>query len=110
MGVLTRKTFIEGASAFALTFGRRMFAAPSGWIPPKKPNLVFGVLADTHLRISRDGGYDGRKWPDKYLVAALKYFRSQNRLCRRTQGDSRVGFRRICSCEQEGLYHQLPLT
>ena len=78
MSVLTRKTFIEGASAFALTFGRRMFAAPSGWIPPQKPNLVFGVLADTHLRISRDGGYDGRKWPDKYLVAALKYFRSQN--------------------------------
>ena len=78
MSVLTRKTFIEGASAFALTFGRRMFAAPSGWIPPKKPNLVFGVLADTHLRISRDGGYDGRKWPDKYLVSALEYFRAQN--------------------------------
>ena len=27
MSVLTRKAFIEGASAFALTFGRRMFAA-----------------------------------------------------------------------------------
>ena len=78
MSVLTRKTFIEGASAFALTFGRRMFAAPSGWIPPKKPNLVFGVLADTHLRISRDGGYDGIKWPDRYLVAELEYFKSQN--------------------------------
>ncbi len=78
MSVLTRKTFIEGASAFALTFGRRMFAAPSGWIPPKKPNLVFGVLADTHLRISRDGGYDGKNWPDKYLVSALEYFRAQN--------------------------------
>ena len=34
----------------------------------------------------------------------------QNRLCRRTQGDSRVGFQRICSCEGEGLDHQLPLT
>ena len=78
---ITRREFVQGAFAslgIGMMGGRRMFAAPPGWIPPKKPNLVFGVLADTHLRISRDGGYDGRKWPDKYLVAALKYFRAQN--------------------------------
>ena len=66
-----------GAAAFGLG-GWRLFAAPPGWKPHGNPNIVFGVLADTHLRISRSGGYDGRNWPDKYLVAALEHFRAQN--------------------------------
>ena len=68
---------MSGAAAFGLG-GWRLFAAPPGWKPHSNPNIVFGVLADTHLRISRSGGYDGRNWPDKYLVAALEHFRAQN--------------------------------
>ena len=75
---LDRKDFLKYGAMFVLLGGRRLFAAPSGWVPHTKPNIVFGVLADTHLRISRDGGYDGRNWPDKYLVSALEYFRAQN--------------------------------
>ena len=74
----SRREFLSGALALGGLGGWRLFAAPPGWKPHGKPNIVFGVLADTHLRISRDGGYDGRNWPDKYLVAALEYFRAQN--------------------------------
>ena len=76
MGI-SRREFLSGAAAFGLG-GWRLFAAPPGWKPHSNPNIVFGVLADTHLRISRSGGYDGRNWPDKYLVAALEHFRAQN--------------------------------
>ena len=74
---ISRREFLFGAAAFGLG-GWRLFAAPPGWKPHSNPNIVFGVLADTHLRISRSGGYDGRNWPDKYLVAALEHFRAQN--------------------------------
>ena len=74
---ISRREFLSGAAAFGLG-GWRLFAAPPGWKPHSNPNIVFGVLADTHLRISRSGGYDGRNWPDKYLVAALEHFRAQN--------------------------------
>ena len=73
----SRREFLSGAAAFGFG-GWRLFAAPPGWKPHSNPNIVFGVLADTHLRISRSGGYDGRNWPDKYLVAALEHFRAQN--------------------------------
>ncbi|MBO7684080.1 MAG: metallophosphoesterase, partial [Kiritimatiellae bacterium] len=46
--------------------------------PPRVQRLAFGVLADTHLRVSRAGGYDGRNWPDRYLSAALRFFRDSN--------------------------------
>ena len=75
---ISRREFLSGALAFGGLGGWRLFAAPPGWKPHGNPNIVFGVLADTHLRISRDGGYDGRNWPDKYLVAALEYFWAQN--------------------------------
>ena len=74
---ISRREFLSGAAAFGLG-GWRLFAAPAGWKHGGKPNIVFGVLADTHLRISRSGGYDGRNWPNKYLVAALEHFRAQN--------------------------------
>ena len=77
MASLTRRDFLSGAAAFGLG-GWRLFAAPLGWKPSKEPNIVFGVLADTHLRISRAGGYDAQFWPDTYLVAALKHFKEQN--------------------------------
>ena len=77
----TRLGFIQGALAslsFGTLFGGRLFAAPPGWKHGGKPNLVFGVLADTHLRTSVKGNGHGANWPDKHLVAALEHFRAQD--------------------------------
>ena len=75
----TRLGFIQGALAslsFGTLFGGRLFAAPPGWKHGGKPNLVFGVLADTHFRT--DGEWRRGLKSDKFFVAALKYFRSQD--------------------------------
>ena len=76
---MTRRDFI-GNALVALGFsalpGGFLFAAPEGWKPDKKPNLVFGAISDTHLR-TRHGpsGKPGHNWPDKYFAAALEYFK-----------------------------------
>ncbi len=77
---VSRAGFLKSLfSAFgAYACGGRMFAAPPGWTSPKAPRLVFGVVSDTHLRTSANGKGRGKYWPDKYLVAAFKYFREQN--------------------------------
>ena len=72
---MTRLGFLKG---FAAMFGARLFAAPPGWTPPGKPNLVFGVVSDTHLRTTADGKYSTKYWSDKWLVAALCCFRDNN--------------------------------
>lgn len=72
---MTRLGFLKG---FAAMFGARLFAAPPGWTPPGKPNLVFGVVSDTHLRTTADGKYSTKYWSDKWLVAALRCFRDNN--------------------------------
>ena len=66
---------IGGAAAFGLG-GWRLFAAPPGWKPHGNPNIVFGVLADTHFRM--DSEWRRGIKTDRFLVAALEYFRSQN--------------------------------
>lgn len=48
---VSRREFLAGAAAFALG-GWRLFAAPPGWKHGGKPNLILGVLADTHLQPS----------------------------------------------------------
>ena len=53
-----------------------MFAAPSGWKHGGKPNLVFGVLSDTHFRT--DSFWRRGSKSDKYFVAALECFRDMN--------------------------------
>ena len=75
---MTRREFLASASAFGLG-GWRLYAAPPGWKHGGKPNLVFGVVSDTHLR-TRHGpsGKIGHNWPDKYFAAALEYFKSRN--------------------------------
>ena len=77
---ISRSGFLKGLfSAFgSCACGGRIFAAPPGWTPPKSPRLVFGAVSDTHLRTSANGKGRGKYWPDKYLVAAFKYFRDQN--------------------------------
>ena len=57
--------------------GWRLFAAPLGWKPDKEPNLVFGVISDTHVRANRKGTFAGDS-PRRYLDAALGYFCRQN--------------------------------
>ena len=71
----TRAGFLKGLAA---AFGARLFAAPPGWMPSGKPNLVFGVVSDTHLRTTADGKYSTKYWSDKWLVAALRCFRDNN--------------------------------
>ena len=76
--IMTRRDFIGNALAalgFSALPGGFLFAAPEGWKPGKRPNLVFGVISDTHLRTSVKGEGPGANWPDKYFSAALKYFK-----------------------------------
>ena len=79
---VSRLGFIRGILAsmgVGALGGGRLFAAPSGWTPPKNANLVFGVVSDTHLRTTYGpSGRPGRRWPHKYFAAALAYFREQN--------------------------------
>ena len=75
---ITRREFLFGATAFGLG-GWRLFAVPPGWKPPRNPNLVFGVISDTHLRTEAGpSGKPGRNWPDKYFAAALEHFKKQD--------------------------------
>ena len=73
----SRREFVSGASAFALGAGR-IFAVPPGWKPAKKPNLVLGVISDTHIRTMPTSGRIDREWSDKYLFKALTHFRDEN--------------------------------
>ena len=74
---VSRQDFLRGIAAslgLGAFGGWRIFAAPPGWKPPHKPNLVFGVISDTHLRTTANGNYSKGYWSDKWLVAALKCF------------------------------------
>ncbi len=75
---MTRRDFIGKAFAalgFTALPGGFLFAAPKGWRHAGTPNLVFGVLSDTHLRTAHKGERLGTNWPDKYFVAALNHFK-----------------------------------
>ena len=74
--ITSRREFLSGASAFALG-GTQLFAAPSGWKSSRKPNLVFGVISDTHLQATRSGQPSGYA-PHKYFITALEHFRKAN--------------------------------
>ena len=80
MGV-TRLEFIKGALVslgFGAFGGRRLFAAPLGWKHGGTPNVVFGVVSDTHLRTGVKSENPGANWPDRYFAAALRYFKECN--------------------------------
>ena len=95
MGV-NRREFLKDSLAYLMSAANRasggyrsalgfialpggLFAAPAGWKPKKKPNLVFGVLADTHMRCHYDGvrfyEHNGWTYGDAAVVIALKYFK-----------------------------------
>lgn len=76
---VSRRGFIKGSLASlasASVGGLRVFAAPPGWKPAPKPNIVFGVLSDTHLQTGWDGITPHRGFPHTYVENAMKYFRS----------------------------------
>ena len=79
---MNRREFLQGmfaALGFTALPGGWLFAVPPGWKPKGKPNLVFGVISDTHLRtVHGKSGRPGHNWPNKYFSAALEYFKSQN--------------------------------
>ena len=76
---LTRREFAFGGAAAACSlFGGRLFAAPVGWKHGGTPKLVFGVLSDTHLLSRPLAGSPHKGWLNKYLAAALEYFKVQN--------------------------------
>lgn len=76
---MTRREFLgDGFAAFAALCGGRLFAAPPGWKHGGTPNLVFGVISDTHLRTTATGTYSNGYWSDRWVVAALRHFRDQN--------------------------------
>ena len=78
---LARREFLKESMAtlgfLALPGG--LFAVPTGWKPKgKKPNLVLGVMSDSHLRVGYDAVTPGRAFPLKYIQSAFKLFKSRN--------------------------------
>ncbi len=77
----TRREFAKGSLA-ALGFlalpGTPLFAAPDGWKPAKKANLVIGILSDTHLQSGWDGVTPHGGFPLTYVTNAMKLFRARS--------------------------------
>ena len=74
---LTRREFLkEGLAAFGFLAldGLPIFAASVGFKPKKKPNLVFGILTDTHLQSGWDGVTPHRAFPLTYVTNAMRLF------------------------------------
>ena len=76
----TREEFIKGALSASgfLALPGGLFSAPAGWRPKKKPNLVFGILSDTHLQTGWDGKTPHGGYPLTYVTNAMKLFRKRN--------------------------------
>lgn len=79
MGV-GRREFLKGglaAAGFLSLSGGRCFAAPAGWKPKGKPDLVVGILSDTHLQTGWDGVTPHKHFPHTYVANAMRYFRDR---------------------------------
>ena len=78
---LARREFLKESMAtlgFLALPGTPLFAAPTGWKPKKKPNLVVGILSDTHLQSGWDGVTPHGGFPLIYVTNAMKLFRERN--------------------------------
>lgn len=78
---INRRDFLGGLFASAgLGFlgGCRVFTAPAGWRASGRPNLVFGVLSDIHVRLWRSGAKLDYNYDTTMFRKALEYFRSRN--------------------------------
>ena len=78
---ISRLDFLRGGLS-ALGFGVlgcvRVFSAPLGWKHGGTPNLVFGVVSDTHIRTDWSGEKPSWRFPIKYFRSALEYFKAAN--------------------------------
>ena len=55
-----------------------IFAAPADWKAKGKPNLVVGILSDTHLQSGWDGVKPHAGFPLTYVTNAMKLFCDRN--------------------------------
>ena len=79
MDINRRDALKSGLSALGfLALPGGLFAAPAEWKPTKKPNLVFGILSDTHLMVGRDGKSLYKTMTFNYVRNAFKLFKSRN--------------------------------
>lgn len=77
---LNRRAFLGGmfaSAGFVSLGGCKVFAAPQGWRPAGKPNLVFGVLSDVHVRLWKSGDKLDYNYDTKTLRHALEYFKER---------------------------------
>ena len=77
---MARREFLKGGLAalgFMALDGLPVFAAPTGWKPARKPNLVFGILSDTHQMIAWDGVSPHSSFPLTFLSNAFKLFKER---------------------------------
>ena len=77
---LDRREFVKGGLAalgFLAADGLPIFAAPAGFKPKKEPNLVFGILTDTHYRVEWNGVTLWRGMSLDYVRNAFKLFRAR---------------------------------
>ncbi len=79
--MMNRREFAKGGLAalgFLALDGLPVFAAPVGWKPKKKPNLVLGILSDTHLMVEWDGKSLYRTMTLDYVRNAFNLFKARN--------------------------------
>jgi predicted phosphodiesterase len=79
--MMNRREFAKGGLAalgFLALDGLPVFAAPVGWKPKKKPNLVLGILSDTHLMVEWDGKSLYRTMTLDYVRNAFNLFKERN--------------------------------
>ena len=75
---ISRKGFLRGGLASLALFaldGLPVFAAPPDWKPKRKPDIVFGMLADTHLMTAWDAKSIYGTMSLDYIRNAFKYFK-----------------------------------
>ena len=77
---IQRRELLKGglASLGFMALPGGLFAAPQGWKPNKKPNIVFGILTDTHLQSGWDGVKPHGGFPHKYVINAMKLFHERD--------------------------------
>ena len=78
---LNRREVLKGglsALGFMALDGLPVYAAPLDWKPNRKPDLVFGVLADTHLMTAWDAKSVYMTMTLDYIKNAFAYFKEMN--------------------------------
>ena len=74
-----RREFVKCglASLGFLALPGGLFAAPPGWKPKKKANLVVGVMSDTHLMVGWNGRSPHKGFPLTYVRNAFELFKAR---------------------------------